>query len=57
MVVPVDISTKENVFKRKPPTPQLFKLGEAYKKHKEKLKEELRLEYRQALAEVSDTSK
>uniref|UniRef100_H2YJE5 Uncharacterized protein n=1 Tax=Ciona savignyi TaxID=51511 RepID=H2YJE5_CIOSA len=37
--------------KTKPPTPQLFKLGEDYLKQKEKLKEELRLEYRKALAE------
>ena len=47
------LSVKENLLKTKPPTPQLLKLGEAYKHHKEKLKEELRQEYRQALAEVS----
>ena len=50
----LESSAKENLLKEKPPTPQLFKLGEAYKKHKEKLKEELRQEYRQALVEVSD---
>ncbi|XP_076806046.1 centrosome and spindle pole-associated protein 1-like isoform X1 [Clavelina lepadiformis] len=37
--------------KGKPPTPQILKLGEAYQNQKEKLKEELRQEYRKALAE------
>ncbi|XP_078481190.1 centrosome and spindle pole associated protein 1-like isoform X3 [Ciona intestinalis] len=42
---------QQQAVKMKPPTPQLFKLGEDYLKQKEKLKEELRLEYRKALAE------
>nr|XP_026692671.1 centrosome and spindle pole associated protein 1-like [Ciona intestinalis] len=46
-----DTKQQQQAVKMKPPTPQLFKLGEDYLKQKEKLKEELRLEYRKALAE------
>jgi len=38
--------------KTKPETPQFLKLGEAYLKQKEKLNEELKHDYREALAEV-----
>lgn len=38
--------------KRPPSTPRIFRLGEEYNKKREKLKEELRADYRTAMAEV-----
>lgn len=37
---------------RPPSTPRIFRLGDDYKKRQEKLKEELREDYRNAMAEV-----
>lgn len=37
---------------RPPSTPRILRLGDDYKRRKEKLKEELREDYRNAMAEV-----